>query len=275
MAHIDCTDFKVSLSGYLDGTTSIETRMAVDRHLLECRPCRDLFDQAERNDLALRALCRERPELAEECAAGAPLPTGFERAVLSRVRRHRPVQWRRVYDSLALLATAAAIALGTALVFVLQAGGGGENPSSRTAALDGWERMAPGVYGPPRPPRELLEYLEPRAILPLTFDDVQALASGASTLEAMESMPFEDIAGRGRLRDAVRYDELIRRLGAVRHKLDPAACRLVDAASAALFLLDDDRSDVERWSRLRQDLALLGLPEALDRLVATATDHAT
>ncbi|MBL9148014.1 MAG: zf-HC2 domain-containing protein [Phycisphaerae bacterium] len=274
MSRYDCIDFKVSLSAYLDGEGSPDARAAADRHLLECRPCRDLLEQAERNDAIIRRLCEMDADAAESLGSGLPLPRGFEEAVLARTRRRSRVAWHRVYQSFGLLSAAAAIALATALYFVVQANRDGAGRDSQTTVSettteDGWEALRDDIYGPPRPPRDLLARANPRAVLPLTRDDLQALNVAAATVEAIIATPFEDLAARDRLRRTSEYDELLDRLGRVRTKVDPAGRRIIDAARASFFQLERDRPELELWNQLQDDLRLMNLPESLDEIAAS------
>jgi hypothetical protein len=104
---------------------------------------------------------------------------------------------------------------------------------------------------------------------------VHALHATGILLGAIEEMPFEDAAARERLRQIALYDDLLDRLSVLSRKLDPAARRDVEAARSALFvLLRDDGaaadSSVEsaKWSALQEDLRMIELPKALERLSA-------
>ena len=104
---------------------------------------------------------------------------------------------------------------------------------------------------------------------------MHALHATGILLGAIEEMPFEDAAARERLRQIALYDNLLERLSTLGSKLDPAARRDLEAARSALFvLLRDDGaaadSEVEsaKWSALQEDLRMLELPKALERLSA-------
>jgi len=77
MRPMDCTDIKVLLSGLIDDELDAETRHLAERHIAECRACRDLVDEAE---AAHQLLASE----AELNLAPDELPAGFAGAVLSR-----------------------------------------------------------------------------------------------------------------------------------------------------------------------------------------------
>ncbi|MFO0828241.1 MAG: zf-HC2 domain-containing protein [Phycisphaerales bacterium] len=275
MVRYDCLDFKVNLSAYLDGEIDAAHRSDADRHLLECRDCRTLLEQAERNDAAIRAICARDGAFLDETSEAMPLPAGFEDAVLDRTRLRRHVQLRRVYRSVGgsfgLLAAAAALALGAALYFVTRAGRNlaNEGPSNSNLVSDeDWEHLGSDVHGPPQPPRRLAQSDKPRAVIPLTDAESQAIHGAATTLAAIIVTPFEDVTARERLRQIVRYDELNERLGSLRSKLDPSGRRQLDAARATLFQLVRDRPELELWNQLQEDLRLMELPAILEAITA-------
>lgn len=77
MRSMDCTDIKVLLSGLIDDELDAETRHLAERHIAECRACRDMVDEAE----ALHQLVTAEAEADIEPDR---LPEGFAGAVLSR-----------------------------------------------------------------------------------------------------------------------------------------------------------------------------------------------
>lgn len=257
MSRFECVDFKVSLSPYLDGELDRETRTRADRHLLECRGCRDLLERAERQDAAVR-LAFDGRDLEVE-----PLPEGFERAVFASIAGRPAVAGRvgilaRIQSAGWPLAAAASVALAVTITAVLVRPEPASVPVSRPAAT-----------GAPAPVNSW-PFLPSATI---SGDDVHALHATGILLGAIEEMPFEDAAARERLRQIALYDNLLARLSVLASKLDPAARRDVEAARSALFvLLRDDGaaadSSVEsaKWSALQEDLRLLELPKALERL---------
>ena len=258
MNRFECVDFKVSLSPYLDGELAREVRTDADRHLLECRACRDLLELAERQDAAIRD-AYGAGELETE-----PLPAGFERAVLDAIAGRpanvRPGILARLHAFGWPLATAASVAVAVTL----------------TSAMLRLEPAAvpmgvPAATGLPAPVNSW-PFLPSATI---SSEDVHALHATGILLGAIEEMPFEDAAARERLRQIALYDNLLQRLTVLGTKLDPAARRDLDAARSALFvLLRDDGAAADsavesaKWSALQEDLRMLELPKALERLSA-------
>ena len=77
MHNMDCTDIKVLLSGLIDDEIDEQTRYLAERHIAECKSCRDLLDEAE-------ALNQTVAVEAQEHLAPDDLPRGFIGTVLSR-----------------------------------------------------------------------------------------------------------------------------------------------------------------------------------------------
>jgi hypothetical protein len=260
MSRFECVDFKVSLSPYLDGELDRDTRTRADRHLLECRECRNLLERAERQDASFREAFA-----GDELETG-PLPAGFERSVFAAIEG-RPTGTARAGGALARLrsagwplAAAASVALAVTATSFLRTPPTAPVPMGVPAATGGPAAMPAWPF---------------LASARISGDDVHALHATGILLGAIEEMPFEDAAARERLRQIALYDDLLDRLSVLSQKLDPAARRDVDAARSALFvLLRDDGaaadSSVEsaKWSALQEDLRMLELPKALERLSA-------
>lgn len=258
MSRFECVDFKVSLSPYLDGELDRDTRTRADRHLLECRACRDLLERAERQDAAVRVA------FAGDDLEIEPLPAGFERSVFAAIEGKPAAASRgplaRLRSSGWPLAAAAAVALAVTATALLVPARPGPVPLSVPTATGG---PAAAPAWPFLPSARI------------SGDDVHALHATGILLGAIEEMPFEDAAARERLRQIALYDDLLDRLSVLSRKLDPAARRDVEAARSALFvLLRDDGaaadSSVEsaKWSALQEDLRMIELPKALERLSA-------
>jgi len=258
MNRFECIDLKVNLSAYLDGELFREVRTDADRHLLECRACRDLLERAERQDAAIR----------DAYGAGdleiEPLPAGFEREVLAavgeRAETSRPAILARLQAFGWPLAAAASVAIAVTLTAYLGKPDVASLPTSVPAATN---LPAPVNAWPFLPSATI------------SSEDVHALHATGILLGAIEEMPFEDAAARERLRQIALYDNLLQRLKELGAKLDPAARRDLEAARSALFvLLRDDGAAADsvvesaKWSALQEDLRMLELPKALERLSA-------
>lgn len=258
MNRFECVDLKVNLSAYLDGELFHEVRTDADRHLLECRACRDLLERAERQDAAIR----------DAFGAGeletAPLPAGFERAVLAAVEERsgalRPGILARLQAFGWPLAAAASVTIAVTLTSFL----GRPDPASLPKSVPAATNLPAPVNSWPFLPSATI-----------SSEDVHALHATGILLGAIEEMPFEDAAARERLRQIALYDNLLQRLQELGSKLDPAARRDLEAARSALFvLLRDDGAAADsavesaKWSALQEDLRMLELPRALERLSA-------
>ncbi|MHC4272740.1 MAG: anti-sigma factor family protein [Planctomycetota bacterium] len=104
----DCTDIKAMLSALIDDEAEASDRYRAERHLADCKACRELLSDAERNDaLVATAVAGPQP---------GGLPAGFEAAVLRRVTEgDQPGAARRWSAWLGWFAAAAVILLGAAL----------------------------------------------------------------------------------------------------------------------------------------------------------------
>lgn len=270
---MDCVDFRVVLSPYIDGELAPEARFSADRHLIECRECRGLLERAEANDETIRELCQRDPAYAGHVAGPADLPEDFERGVLNRLNRRQRVHARRMRASLGMLAAAAAVALAAALWTIWPSSQG------RSTRMDGgstnidfagesgeWESLANGLHGPPM----RVARLPQRSVPSLSADESQAIYSAALVLEEIIATPFENIASRNRLRELASYDELLTRLGAIQPRLDSMTRRHLGAARAALFELDREHLDVAAWNALQDDLRSFELVRELEAIATEA-----
>ncbi len=102
---MDCTDIKALLSALLDDHLDAPTLHRAERHLAECRSCRNFVGEAERNERLI----------AEEVASafrGDGPPEGFEQAVLGRTIHARPLGPHSTWTAwLGWVAAAAALVL--------------------------------------------------------------------------------------------------------------------------------------------------------------------
>jgi hypothetical protein len=277
IASHDCLDLKVRLSAYLDGELADDDRLCVDRHLLECRACRDLLERAEALDAEVGTLA------VDESAPAPALPSAFADEVLSRIRggrgslrAARRAWFLRSYgQSLGLLAAAASIAVVASIAFVRLAyepQRAAEPTETRSLVSDDaiFESLADGVYGPPRPRYAIAQL---RSAPALSRDEAQALLSAAQILRAVAETPFEEVLVRERLRQAARYDELLERLGEIEPKLDPFDRRTVAAAKMILLQLQRDECEFAGWTLLREDLRQVDVPTELDAMASRSASE--
>ncbi len=82
---MDCTDIKALLSALLDDHLDAPALHRAERHLAECRSCRNFVGEAERNE---RLIAEE----AASAFSGDGPPEGFEQAVLGRTIHAHPLR---------------------------------------------------------------------------------------------------------------------------------------------------------------------------------------
>ncbi|MDZ4755953.1 MAG: zf-HC2 domain-containing protein [Phycisphaerae bacterium] len=275
---MDCIAFKVLLSPYIDGDLARAQRFEVDRHLIECPSCRSLLERAEATDESIRTLCAANPAYRTQFSGNVGLPADFETAVMKHVRSSGSMRWKRLSGSLGLLAAAAAVAL-TAVVWYVQPDLRTPDRGARDASLGGlvndapqlapeWQDLGPGVYGPPR---ALIASRDMQHLMPsVTADETQVVHGASLLLDAMSSVPFEDIAARERLRQIAVYDEMLLRLGQLDRKLDAINRRNFAGARATLLELVRNTSDVTSWNAMQEDLRAFDLAGVLEDIVAAS-----
>ena len=164
METLDCTDIKALLSGLIDDRVDPALRHRAERHLAECKPCRQLLNQAETAEAMVAAS-------VSALGDSEALPEEFEANVLARTvyaEQLEAVHGRWV-NWLGWMAAAAALALAVT-VWVMDRpttvrgpipefaiGGGLEDESVR-----GNERLAAQPVGSRRPDCLLLGHSQLR-----------------------------------------------------------------------------------------------------------------
>jgi hypothetical protein len=114
MTDFDCTDLRALLSAFVDDELDAATKHQAERHLVECKACRELVSEAERLNqmIALDVQSKLWP---------VGLPAGFEKAVLGQTvhanlkftgSRQRWTNW------LGWVAAAASLSLATSIWFL-------------------------------------------------------------------------------------------------------------------------------------------------------------
>src|SRR5687767_3970761 len=110
MTNFDCQDIKALLSGLVDGELDQEKRHHAERHLAECKPCRNLVDETERlNEMVALD--------AQRLLWPIGLPAEFEDRVLRRTLYADAYQFagRRWTSWLGWVAAAAALLLAASI----------------------------------------------------------------------------------------------------------------------------------------------------------------
>ncbi len=109
MDSLDCTDIKALLSGLIDDRVDPASRHHAERHMAECKSCRELLDQAETAEAMVAASIAA-------LADAEPLPDQFESTVLARtIYADRHGAHGRLMNWFGWLAAAAALALAVSI----------------------------------------------------------------------------------------------------------------------------------------------------------------
>jgi len=109
MESLDCTDIKALLSGLIDDRVDPASRHHAERHLADCKSCRELLDQAEAAEAMVAASIAVLGD-------AEPLPDQFESTVLARtIYADRHGAHGRLVNWFGWLAAAAALALAVSI----------------------------------------------------------------------------------------------------------------------------------------------------------------
>ncbi|MHC4128463.1 MAG: anti-sigma factor family protein [Planctomycetota bacterium] len=274
----DCTDIKAMLSALIDDEAEASDRYRAERHLADCKACRELLSDAERNDaLVATAVAGPQP---------GGLPAGFEAAVLRRVTEgDQPGAARRWSAWLGWFAAAAVILLGAALWWLdrprvmnspvattgpsirstffrpvvnevaqypadLPTGSVPQSAAPASSAVNAWRPKTPA----------------PPALPALTRADAEAL-EGVSLLLAMLRQSDDDGFARvERAREVIEYDELLPRLSAARANLPAEDRPPVLAAEAMLYRVAHGPLSLADVREMRQAISRMGLPQQIDAI---------
>jgi anti-sigma factor RsiW len=256
---------KAALSAYLDDELTRSERLDADAHLVACAPCRALVERAEALDATLAA--RFVAEFDEAGASLADLdPSALaartEDAVLAAIgKERRAIRRPRLAAAAAIAVAAAAIAF---VAWRARESGAPLAPAavgSFASAPEPGGRQPPAATDPVAPPTESAALLAS-----LTPDERQALYNTSVVLGMAARTTFADEDRRTELRETVRYDELVDRLGEVLLKLPAEARATVALARDAAARVAAGESDPESWARLREDVDANRLRRSVDVL---------
>ncbi|MHC4416084.1 MAG: anti-sigma factor family protein [Planctomycetota bacterium] len=301
---MDCTDIKALLSALLDDRIDAEGRYRAERHLGECKACRDLLSKAERNDALIAAGAGGFPSLER-------LPEGFETAVLSRTvhadrRRAAANRWT---SWLGWLAAAACLFLAVSvwrldrqatmtetsseaagplpeLVKVAYAAGPeirswtleGElpagtvqqlrgataDPTGRDEPLLARHEASPAATPPPPPRIGAAEHGGEPATI--SRDDAETLDAASLLLAMLEQGNDQSFADVEQVRRIIEYDELLPRLAHARRNLSAPKRPAVLATESVLYRIAHGPLNLEEVRELRDIVARLDLPEQIDAI---------
>ncbi len=264
----DCTDIKALLSALIDDRLDAAARHGAERHLAGCPACRDLLDQAERNEALIAA----------GVGAGAPLPEGFEAAVLARTARAARGRPGSVSTWFGWVAMAASVFL-VLWMWV------SDRQSAPRPAPEGTRstQMVHYTTGPQLRswtlegdlPVDALIHLEsaPDAALAdarggLSRTDAETLESASLMLALLEGADVRSFDDLEEVRRATEYDELLPRMALARRSLAARDQPLMLAAESILYRVLSGPVSLEDARELRETVTRLDMARRLNDLAA-------
>ncbi len=250
MEHIDCTQFKACLSGYMDDELTRAERLGVDAHIVGCAPCRGLLARAESLDQDLKSVWNEA-----ETSADSFLPADFEKRVFAAIRLDSERTWR---PRIALAAAAIVLLSGVTAWWIFRPVAEPNRP------------FAPGDFGSGGVVATLPVNTQPSdaaiALASLTADDSQAMYATAILLESARRTAFAEQSKRNLLRETADYDELVARLDNILPKLSGEDRASVAAARELAQEIVREDLDERAWTAVQSRLEETELSVAMDRL---------
>jgi hypothetical protein len=256
---IDCRTLKAALSAYLDDELTRDERLRADAHLVGCGNCRGLVERAEALDASLRAQFAEDLAEAAEALSSEPVDVAaMQERVLAAIGHEQRRTWTP------RLAAAATVALVVGGGWWLWNARG--TPESLTPAGPGtFVRGDDGDRTPAVRPVEAPASATVR-LAALNDDERQTLYATSSILDNVRRTAFVDETRRSQLRDTVRYDELVDRLGEIMAKLPPEEQQTVALARDATARIAGATVDQRTWVALQQDVERRGLAPSIEML---------
>ncbi len=275
----DCTDIKAWLSGLIDDRVDPATRHRAERHLAECKSCRELLSQAETAEAMVAAS-------VSALGDSQALPEEFEANVLARTvhaERLAAVHGRWV-NWLGWMAAAAALALAVTVwvmdpnttlrgpVPAVALGGGVENQ-----ALLSNEQLAVQTSNFTTPdPSSFIELnrlsmtpsltrtsIHSTSVALLSRDDLETLDDVSRLLMMLSQSPDQSLVEIERIRRIAEYDLLLTRIAQLRANLAPQDRITVSAAESVLYRVVRGPLSMEDVQILRDDVNRLELPSHL------------
>ncbi len=250
MQHIDCTQFKACLSGYMDDELTRAERLGVDAHIVSCATCRTLLARAETLDQDLKGAWNE-----EETASDAFLPADFEKRVLAAIRLDSERTWR---PRIALAVAAILMLSGVTAWWILRPVAAPVRP------------FAPGDFGSGGAVATLPVDTQPSptaiAMASLNSDDSQAMYATAILLDGAKHTAFAEQSKRALLRETADYDDLVERLESILPKLSGDDRVAVAAARDLAREIAREDLDENAWVQVQSRLAASEVSQKMDRL---------
>ena len=282
METLDCTDIKALLSGLIDDRVDPKTRHRAERHLAECKSCRQLLNQAE----AAEAMVAASVTALGDSEA---LPEEFEANVLARTvyaQRLADVHGRWV-NWLGWMAAAAALALAVT-VWVMDPKTIGRGPVPEFALGGGLgdgsalgnERLVaqPANFTTPDPssfielnrlsmtPSLTRTSIHSSSAALLSRDDLETLDDVSRLLMMLSQTPDQSLVEVQRIRRIAEYDLLLMRIAQLRANLAPQDRITVSAAELVLYRVVRGPLSMEDVQILRDDVRRLELSSHLNAI---------
>lgn len=289
MTNLDCKDIKALLSGLVDGEVDGQIRHQAERHLVECKACRDLLNEAEGvNELVALD--------AQRMMWPVGLPAGFEQAVLKRTIYGDALHFagRRWTSWLGWVAAAACLLL-TVSIWILDhqvisrgqnpvAVGGTRSPSSsipevafplRSYTYNGG--LPDGTGRNTRITAAALSMDDKRAIdddlstvlsashsrAQISRDDSDTLYAASNLLDMLAQSDVQNFSDVERIRQVAEYDNLLDRLADARMRLSASDRPAVLAAESVLLRIVQGPISLDDLRILHDTVASMGLPEQM------------
>ncbi|MHC4991654.1 MAG: zf-HC2 domain-containing protein [Planctomycetota bacterium] len=261
MRQLDCTDIRVMLSGLVDDELESTERHEAERHLAQCKRCRELLNEAEGLDELVQLETGERV-----CET---LPDDFEERVLDRTVRTRGRSYWRHWNSWAGWAAAAASLAFAATIWLVDRGGQTPDGTPARAAevslrstsygnsLRSWTRddeTAGAIQGQAQTAGE--------AARDLTREDAQTLYFTSVLLDLLQTPPTDV----GQIQEAIEYEQLLPRLEELRERLPASDRATLYAAESLLVRLSVAPVEDGDLESLRATASALDLASTIDSM---------
>ena len=277
MESLDCTDIKALLSGLIDDRLDPDSRHQAERHLAECKSCRELINQAEAAEVMVSASVAAHND-------GGSLPQEFGANVLARTvyaeRRAAHGHW---VNWLGWMAAAAALALAVT-VWVMDGRATVQAPPQIANNQLGSTLLSPDRSPDPssfielnalsRTPSvmrtSLIATTTPPALTDsapaVSRDDIETIDDAARLIMMLAQAPDNSQVEVERIRRIAIYDLLLNRLTDLRANLAPRDRLAVVAAESVLYRIVRGPLNIADVHEMRDDVNQLDLADQLQAI---------
>jgi len=289
MTNLDCKDIKALLSGLVDGEVDGQTRHQAERHIADCKACRDLLNEAEGvNELVALD--------AQRMMWPAGLPAGFEQSVLRRTIYGDALHFagRRWTSWLGWVAAAACLLLSMSIWILNRQinhnvpsnyaeGLPGHSateaiPAQRSFVYDGslTDRTGQSTFASNAHTTSAALSIDDKNaiddelgnVLPATFshapisrDDSDTLFAASNLLDILAQSDLQNFSDVERIRQVAEYDNLLGRLAEARNRLSPSDRPVVLAAESVLLRIVQGPVSLDDLRILHDTVTSMDLPE--------------